>query len=228
MKAQVAIRSLAGGALRAISSDPWVRPYFGPVMGGRSGSTIHNPWSDVRVIHPSPNGRALVLIDRRIATADDTASFGVQWLDAAGSLRLECRYRYRPERITERGIDSTASYLARTYGMGLLDIVPGSADEAAFAKNIRAALRAPRYSPFIIDARVGNDESLLLRRSGAAGRHVLIAGDGRPLGLLRIPEDTLRRTDGMIYTVTADAVWLRRPDENDVPDLVRYRIMTNR
>jgi hypothetical protein len=221
---EIVVQPLDGGPSRTVSTEQFMRPAFGPVMGGRSGSEIHKPWFDGRLVQPSPDGRAVVTIDRRIATSDDTGSITLRWLSPTGVPRLDCRYRYRPARITDRGADSIASYLARSYGTQLLAISAGSAEEAAFAKAIKAQLIIPRYAPWLSGAVIGNDGSVLIARDFQLGRYVLIASDGRPRGTLSIAVNPDRNGDGIIYAISRDAIWVRRLDENDVPSIVRYRI----
>jgi hypothetical protein len=221
---RVVAQSLEGGPVHAISTELYVRPAIGPVMGGNSGTEVRRPWLDVRLVQPAPDGRAVVTIDRRTGVSNDTASITVRWLSPTGNARRECRYRFRPERLTERSVDSTVSYLARTYGTQLLGIAAGSAAEVAFAKSIRAQLPIPRFAPWVGGATVGADGSVLIHRDFQLGRYVLLGSDGRPRGVLTMPVNAQRNGDGAIYAVRQDAVWVRRVDEDGVPSVARYRI----
>jgi hypothetical protein len=162
------------------------------------------PLADQPLWRPAHDGMTMVFVERRAATSADSASFSVTKL-VFGDTTIARRYQYTPVPAPDALIDSI---LANTeegrYGMA------------------REAVYHPQFRPPVTDAIVGIDGSVWLKRESSYGptaRWTVIHPGGEIVGEVHVPSShELRAAD-------ADYVWTTITDENDVPFIVRNRIM---
>jgi hypothetical protein len=162
------------------------------------------PLGDHPLWRPAHDGMMMVFVERAAPPSADSASFSVTKL-VFGDTTISRRYGYTPIPVPDALIDSI---LANTeegrYGMA------------------REAVYHPKFRPPVTDAVVGTDGSVWLKREfsyGPTTRWTVIHPGGEIVGEVNVPSShELRAAD-------ADYVWTTITDENDVPFIVRHRIV---
>jgi hypothetical protein len=158
------------------------------------------------------------VVDR--PTGDPAGEFSIARFNENRDTIYRLRVEYPPVAVPASLIDSLAT--ART-GAGNGAGVPshGPPLPPGYAAHLREALSSYRYFPPVYRATLGADGEVWLELTpyGAdTADWMLVDGDGRPRGIVRLPKHaTVRWSAG-------DLVWVTELDELDVPTLVRYRI----
>lgn len=167
------------------------------------------PFSDAPLTAYAPAAQQIYVIDRRSATDAAGPVVSVTALRANGDTAWSNAYPYTPVRLDARVADSVRRHLHQALRMQF------SAEE------IDRALYVPQYRPPVVAALAGEDGSLWLRWDEATSPNVfaVIGADGRLLAQVHgSPRVRLRWASG-------ETVWGEELDDNDVPVIVRYRIV---
>jgi hypothetical protein len=188
--------------------------FAGTALGG---AALPQPFGDNPLVRLAPNGSEVVVLERKTATAGDSATFQLTRTDASGRQQSVLRFSYLPERVRRTHVDS----VLRQYGTSLLLSAQkrGSRiSEATFRDAARKAIIVPQYFPPVADFMVGADGTLWLQRNPRRDLWMIVDRDGRIAGEVQVPPGVqLRYARG-------EQVWAVAYDEDDVPTLVRYRI----
>lgn len=166
-----------------------------------------------------------VLVDAPTAEASDDGTFTVARFGLTGDTVYTRTLHYRPARYSSADLDSIAARAARgeAGGMAPFMLTRGSAptDWEIVAHSLRDAMDFPEFKPAIERPWFAQDESVWLLLTGGAGgtaRWVLLDERGRPRGQLELPPNV------RVLWSRGDTFWAVKPDEQDVPWLVQFRI----
>ncbi len=218
-------------ATGAVRSRPWVRmSRAGAILGtivsvrisrplalrrgeGERQSTTYGaqPLSDEPLVTATGSGR-LYVVERDAASSSGGARFTVLALNVNGDTLWTRQVPYAPKRLTSRMVDSVVNARVESFSRGGL---PYTASE------VRAAMFVPDFWPPVTRALAGEDGTLWLRRedAGATVDYVVLSRDGVILATLSVP-----RAVNLLW-VSGDDVWAAETDADDVPLLVKYRIV---
>lgn len=189
-----------------------------PAPGRELPNTLRaQPFSDMRLVVASANGRSVVVVDRPAASSAGRAEFTVTRYDGSGRRVWISRVPYTPRRLTRELIEDSVAPQAR-----MIAAIPDfGATPVTVAGWIRAQLYTPRYLPPVSAAVVGRDGSVWLRREPIHGQPVqwtVLNANGRAIANVQAPAG-LR-----IFEADADRVWGIARDELEVPYVMVYRI----
>jgi hypothetical protein len=168
-----------------------------------------------------------IIVERRSSTSEAEAQIRVTRLTHSGDTVYSVLHPYTPVRYTDAALDAVATSSARVPG-GSFAIVNGMpqitpyADSIAAADMIRERLEFPEFQMPVRGSFIADDGSFWLLREddGSGTAHwVLFAPNGRSRGRLDLPMNFRP------VWASGDQVFINEPDENDVPFLVRYRIV---
>ena len=162
------------------------------------------PLGDNMLWATAHDGMSMVFVERRAASVADSASFGVTKL-IYGDTAIARRYPYTPVTVTAAVIDSI---LANT-------------EEGKLGMS-RDAVYQPRFRPPVTEALLGLDGSVWLRREfsyAPIARWTIIAPSGETVGDIGIP------ASHTVHAADERHVWTTITDEDDVPLVIRHRIV---
>lgn len=182
-------------------------------VGARSRAARH-PFPSTTLVATPPNGSALLLVERPVATESGSAAFQVRRLDASGDTVAQADIVYTPRPVAAAEIDS----IARAVGERLAD--PLDATPATVASSFRSSVPWPRFRPPVTEALAGSDGSVWMRREdeGSEASWQILDESLREVGRVRLPADLAVKAVGrnVVYGVELDAF--------DVPTIVRYDV----
>jgi hypothetical protein len=183
-----------------------LRPAGGPYH------IIPQPFEEAPVWAPFPNGKGIAVVDAPTASSS-RAAFTVQVFDSAGrSVRVR-RYQYDPVPVTNRLRDSVIRALAGRAGGG-----------ADLERSLRDSIRVPPFLPPITGIRAGRDGSIWLQRERLATVatvwNVIDAGGNLVARMVAPP--------GFVVYADMTQVFISESDVNDMPWVVRYRVVRPR
>lgn len=197
------------------------RNEFGQLIDGTSRTYFPQPFTDSPLDAVAPDGSSLVVVRRNAATAPERTVFSIQRTDASGRVTLSRNYSYRPLPLTSAAVDRALDEHVR--GLGQTRI--RTPEAAALRRQLREHLYRPRFLPPVTALVLGRDGTIWLRREdlgrSMAWWHVLDAR-GRIIARAWVPANLdVRYADRTQF-------WAVERDENDVPTLVRFRIVQSR
>jgi hypothetical protein len=125
-----------------------------------------------------------------------------------------------PWRLPANYADSVSALLAglRANAQSKMSIPLPSVDSALLARLVREQLHVPEYYPVNREVHLGRDGSIWLNYR-YDGESWAVIVDGRLQMRVRVPEG-LR-----VHQVSREAVWAVRTDANDLPIILRYRVV---
>jgi hypothetical protein len=173
------------------------------------------PVPDDLLTAPAPDGRSLVLVDRRSATTGGQAEFTIRKIAEDGGTLLERGVCYHPLSMPPEDRADTIARQAQMLTDGRDDLPLALAEE-----NVREALELPRFWPPVDRLVVGTAGEIWLRREVRDGLvpWEIRNEEGELTGALVLPADE------DVLAVDGDVVWTQRFDEWDVPLIVRARL----
>lgn len=174
------------------------------------------PVPDDLLTAPAPDGRSLVLVDRKAATTGDRAEFRIRRIAEDGGTLFERRVCYHPLAMPAEDRADTITRQAEMLADSRDDLPVAAAEQ-----RVREALNLPAFWPPVDRVVVGTDGDIWLRREvrhGEAPWEVRDA-EGELTGVVVLPAGEL------VLAVDGDVVWTRRLDEWDVPVIVRNRLL---
>lgn len=183
-------------------------------LGGQRIYSTH-PFGDNTLWDGSPDGSAIVLVDRLAGLGDGGPMFVVTKLTLAGDTIFSKRYPYTPRPISHDRIDA---FIAEWKDKVLPD---GPAWTEISHDRLRALFDLPQNHPPVSQVVVGAGTIWLRREDRGSGDvewMVLDAGDGQVIAFAVAP----RRLE--IFHASPQAVWGVEHDDLEVPFLVRYRV----
>jgi hypothetical protein len=163
------------------------------------------PLRDDPVWAAHADGSAIAIVEREAPGSPRIAFFTVTKLSPAWDTLFTIRMPYEPVPTTTALVDSIlANTVEGRLGMP------------------REVVYAPRFRPPVTAVSLANDGSVWLNREfsyGPDARWTVVDSKGQLVGEVGIPRDH--------RFITADAryVWTTIIDENDVPFIIRYRIV---
>ena len=173
------------------------------------------PVPDDLLMASAPDGRSVVLVDRRSAATEGQAEFTIRRIAEDGGTLLERRVCYRPLPMSPEDQADTIARQARMLTDGRGDLPLALAEE-----RVRAALELPEFWPPVDRLVVGTAGEIWLRREVRDGLvpWEIRNEEGELTGALVLPADE------DVLAVDGDVVWTQRFDDWDVPLIVRNRL----
>lgn len=185
------------------------------VAGAARPGNVQRPWVDDPLWTTSPDGRAVVVVERPLATRAGDASFTILRIGLNGDTLFRRAVRYAAVERTDAETDAWYAAKATQVAHQV------SATEAAAERAIRRAVRPPRHHLPVTRLVVGRDGTIWLRREDTAAEAVdwqVFDATGAPLGRVALPSGyDLRRAQ-------IDRVWGIEKDALDVPFARVYTI----
>ena len=185
-------------------------------------ATVTYPFGDDPLIAATPDGSAIVFVERYAATRPGPAVYTIARFDVATGRRTGQRHEYVPEPVRPSTIDSLLDPLLDSLrAPGSVQFLEGFPSRAAARSALRAALDAPLYHTPFADVRAGADGTVWLRHR-ASDRWDAHTRDGRVAGRVTLPRGArLLYADGAGLWVAMAKTGAPRGDEL----LVRYHIV---
>jgi hypothetical protein len=180
------------------------------IRGSSRQMYTQQPFSDAVLVEYATNADRIYVIDRTVATSASPAEYAVTAIGTNGDTLWSQRYPYVPRRLDGQVADSIRARAHRAYsGQGFT------------IAEIDDALFVPDFMTPVTAAVAGEDGTLWLRREDARGpaEYDVIDPDGRARG--RITSERNAR----LRWVSGDVAWGEELDADDVPVLVRYRVV---
>ncbi len=186
---------------------------------GRGGTYGPQPFGDAPLTGALDDG-SLVVADARVPTSAQGARFFVTKIDASGDTLWRDTIAYAPTPLPASRVDSAIA--ARTESMyGFMSRIRPGTSHGDVESDIRAAMYAPPFLPYLEGLLVTTDGSIWLRRTQSPrdGESWLVLDpDGKPSAEILTP------TDLRVLLVHGDDVWGVEIDSLDVNYIVRYRL----
>ena len=179
------------------------------ILKSSVGTSYHvQPFDDSPSAEYAADQRRVYVIDRH-AASNGTASYGVVAIGSDGDTAWVRRYPYAPLPMDRAVADSVRKRMYRMYGSRY----PQSM--------IDDSLYIPKFQPPVSEATSGEDGTLWLRREKWAQTTKFDVLDAKGQLLAQVEAGRSVR----IRWVSGTTAWGQELDENDVPTLVRYRIV---
>jgi len=180
-------------------------------------SYFAQPFSDADLYDVAPAGGGVVVLSRP-APAEARGTFTVTRYEPNGRARRLATVRYIPETLRPSVVaDTVARYVA------MFDAVPEL--HALGTGRLRAAvvraLHVPPTVPAALAVLAGRDGTtwVLRGRSGAAARWMVFDANGRLLAVAELPPALA------LYAADRSHVWGVMVDADEVPSVLRYRLV---
>jgi hypothetical protein len=164
-------------------------------------------FSDVTVWTATPDGRALVLVDRRPAEGPGPASWRLTRVGIEGDTAFSVDVPYEPVPVDPARVDS---------------IVARYSEGRRSESEIRGVLFLPDFLPPVSDVVAADDGAIWVAREDRPEHAVtweVFDAAGRLLAHAETPAGFTA------HYATGDALWGVETDELDVPYVVRYRVV---
>ncbi|MDP1858734.1 MAG: 6-bladed beta-propeller [Gemmatimonadaceae bacterium] len=179
------------------------------ILKSSVGTSYHDqPFNDSPLPEYAANQQRVYVIDR-YAASNGTASYGVVAIGSDGDTAWVRSYPYLPLPMDRAVADSVQKRMYRMYGVRY----PQSM--------IDDSLYIPKFQPPVSEATAGEDGTLWLRREKWAPTTKFDVLDAKGQLLAQVEAGRSVR----IRWVSGTTAWGQELDENDVPALVRYRII---
>jgi hypothetical protein len=187
------------------------------VAGNRQRRTfMYQPLKDTELLSVAPDGRSLVIVERRAATRSRGASFLVTRLTAGGDTIFSRRIAYAPSPTPAGFRRDRAREMADVLARGRSGLSQGEA-----VSRISEQLYVPPFLPPVTSVVAGRDGTTWIRREEGAGSTVLwqvLNERGAVEASVRLPSRAFVKQASRTY------LWAVAHDDLDVPYVVRYRI----
>ena len=167
------------------------------------------PFSDAPLTAYAANAARVFVVDRRAASQAASATLRVVALQADGDTAWSASLPYTP-RVLDAGVsDSVLAHQQKS----VAQMFPPT--------EVARALYLPKFWPPIRDLCAGVDGRLWLGWDDGSGRtrYTILGSDGRPVAEVSA-EQELR-----VLWASEATVWAQVLDADDVPTLVRYRVV---
>jgi hypothetical protein len=167
---------------------------------------LRQVFSDVTAWTATPDGRALILVDRRPAEGPGPATWRLTRVGIEGDTAFSVDVPYEPVAVDPARVDS---------------IVARFSGGRRSASEIRAVLFLPDFLPPVSDVVAAEDGTIWVAREDRPEHPVtweVFDAAGRLLARAETPPGFAA------HHATGDALWGVETDELDVPYLVRYRV----
>jgi hypothetical protein len=210
----------ARGLVRAV---PWLRlTRAGAVIDTLAWVTIASPLalrsaqSTTFMVQPFSSAPiAVVAASGRLVIVDRDAPEGgiaVHAISPNGDTLWTRRLEYAPVRLTGRVVDSVVTSLVTRLGRG---------SQAWTPAQIREAMVVPQHLPSVSAVLPASDGSIWLRHEdfSPSTTYTVLAGDGTPRATLSLPRSVRP------LWASANELWAAETGSDDVPLLVRYRVV---
>lgn len=179
------------------------------ILKSSVGTSYHvQPFDDSPSAEYAADQRRVYVIDRH-AASNGTTSYGVVAIGNDGDTAWVRRYPYAPLPMDRAVADSVRKRMYRMYGSRY----PQSM--------IDDSLYIPKFQPPVSEATAGEDGTLWLRREKWSPTTKFDVLDAEGQLIARVEAGRSVR----IRWVSGTTAWGQELDENDVPTLVRYRIV---
>ncbi len=185
------------------------RAVFTQLSGGeiQGVSVFPQLWSDVTLWQLAPDGRSVVLVDRRVVPDDPRPTYGVTRVALSGDTTFSVRVPYDP-RPVDRAFQDT--------------VIQAWANPTVSESELRRTIFLPATYPPASDLTVGRDGTVWVAREKVSGDPVrdwdVFDTAGRLGARVQAPADF------RILDATRDAVWGVTTDELGVPYVLRYAV----
>lgn len=175
------------------------------------GGTMYRaqPFSDGPLTAYAPSTEQVLVVERYAARDEGRASARVTALGMQGDTMWSTTLPYRPRRLEPRAVDSVRAHLTRELA------------SRYSAGEIARSLFVPSFWPPITDVLAGADRSVWLRwESPERITHFTrLTADGRAALEVDAPAGV------QLLWADASVVWGQMLDDDDVPTLVRFRLV---
>ena len=211
------LRATAGGAGTVIATELASRNRMVLQIGQRR-FFVPQPFGDQALVVASRDGEGIAVIERRVDDQDTSAAVTVRRIAPNGELLLESRYALPKVTLSDRMVDSAVRALSAVYEQ----ILHGYREVPAVgtvADLLRRNIYVPRALPPVYNALAGEKGVLLLQTDREANRWLWLARNGDYLGYFDLPPKV------RLLTATEDQVWGAASGEDNVPLLLRFRVV---
>jgi hypothetical protein len=169
--------------------------------------TIQSPFAASTSLGRARNGGDLVILESAEIWGGRPGQFTIRRMNVVtGSLSAPVTVTRPPRRITAAGADSAINSALRI--------------RPQIAAEYRSKVRVPEYYPAFVMFEVDHDGLIWVREYGEAGSAVVYDAAGRPLMRVQFPEGL------SVFARNRTHVWGVLRDANDLPIVVRYRVVT--
>jgi hypothetical protein len=171
------------------------------------------PWAAHDLLSISGKGHGVVRVRRSISAGTHTPGYELLSYSFPGSHRSNSVVRVEPVRLTPSEQRSWVRNRAES-------LLPHFPSRQAAERAVRAALHVPQYLPPVRRVIVGADRRIWVLReeSVTEDRWAVHAEGGQLVATVFI------EAGAVLHEAHADTVWAVRLDENDVPQVVLYRL----
>jgi len=191
---------------------------------------VHLPWRGGNLFsaHPvpmvpfwaaSPNGSFLVFVDLPVVRPGRSrvGTIRIVFRRPDGAIAHAVEYPFEPRDLPAEVTDSITGRLARA----LSNALPQHPPIAGLLDVMRRQVRFPPFRPPVTRLVVGRDSTVWLRREDAGANRVtwdVLAWSGSAIGHFEAPPSLV------IYQAERGRVWGILPDDDGVPQVIRYRV----
>lgn len=186
---------------------------------GRGGSYSRQPFGDRPLFQVMDDG-GMVVVEYRVPDHAEGATFSVMRLSVSGDTLWRRALPYSPVPLDPARANRAADSMAEERVQFFSRMRPGLT-QAGLTKELRDAMYAPPFEPFLRGLVVASDGSIWLQRYGATADGAewwVLDEKGQPLGRAFMP-DGLR-----VVAIRGDDVWGVETDDMDVSYIIRYRV----
>lgn len=208
------------GSLRRVLAEVSPEGKVAELDVGRSRPVrVQHPWADAPLWTVEPEGRSVLIVERRAAVAAERAAFRLVRIGLDGDTLLDRAVPYAPMPVGAAARERVYRRLVERFAGD-----EGSGDTAAeVERRIRSELETPPFHPPVTGLVVGRDGTLWLRREQPEADSVdwqVLDQEGDELGRVRLPSDLT------VYTAERRRLWGLSRDSLDVPFVEVYRLVT--
>jgi hypothetical protein len=178
------------------------------------------PIPDAELVAYAPNGRWLVVADRRAQGMPPVGRLPVHAIGTEGDTLWSRTFDYAPLPLQQSEIDSTE---ARRQFMRTFHLERGRSKETVAQRTQLITL--PDHRPPVDRVLIGEDDTVWLEWAAPPGQHgdwLVLSSSGDPVATVEHP----LRLDA--YSTSRTTVWAVELDALDVPYVVRYRVVESK
>lgn len=199
---------------RTIDTLGWVSVRNADMILRSAKATMYRkqPFTDVPLTVYAATAERVYVVERQVATTLAPNYYRVTAIRPNGETAWVKRYAYTPIRLEP----SVADSVRRSLGQALRHRFP--------QQEIDRAMFVPAFQTPITGGIAGEDGTLWLRRedTGDSVEYAVLGDDGEERARVRVARQV------QLKWVSGSTAWGAELDDNDVPALVRYRVVANR